>query len=157
MNYVLSLFLWLSVIPNSKLETQNNQQEVLQSIFEIEEFQKYLSYSPRFVGTNTRQEVLMIEFAEIEDKELQLNVRDKSIRIISKDQETELEHKFYIKIDEFELKRSTAKVLLSYQNSRLYYDKKQKILLDVQLEKVDSDEWLVTNYKLYEVSLNTSD
>jgi len=157
MNYVLSLIFLLSVIPTSEFETQNNQQEVLQSIFDIEEFQKYLSYSPRFVGTNTRQEVLMLGFPAIKDKELELTVRDKSIRIITEEQENELEHNFFIKIDEFELKKSTAKVLLSYQNSRLYYDKKQKILLDVQLEKEHSDEWQVTNYKLYEVSLNTSD
>lgn len=157
MNYFLSLLLIILVFPTSKMEKQNQQQEVLQSILDIEEFQKYLSYSPRFVGTNTRQEVMMMDFPELENKEIQLTVRDKSIRIIEEKDLKELEHNFFIKIDEFKLKKSTANILLSYQNSRMYYEKEQKILLDAQLEKNEENEWVVNDYKLYEVSINTSD
>lgn len=157
MNYYLSLFLIVLVFPASKMEKQNQQQEVLQSIFDIEEFQKYLAYSPRFVGTNTRQEVLMMGFPELENKGIELKVRDKYIRIIAERDLEDLKHNFFIKIDEFKLNKSTAEVLLSYQNSRMYYEKEQKILLDAQLEKSDDNEWIVKNYKLYEVSINTSD
>ncbi|MGM0580826.1 MAG: hypothetical protein ACQETL_09115 [Bacteroidota bacterium] len=157
MNYLLSLFLLFLFIPTSNMVAQNTQQEVLQSVFDIEEFQKYLAYSPRFVGTNTRQEVLMMGFPELENQEIQLKVRDKAIRIISEKDVNELEHNFFIKIDEFDIKKSNAKVLLSYQNSRMYYEKEQKILLDAQLAKNEDEEWIVDNYKLYEVSINTSD
>ncbi|RUA30713.1 MAG: hypothetical protein DSY77_13765 [Bacteroidetes bacterium] len=157
MNYVLSLFFILLTLPASKKEEQSEQQKVLQSVFDIEEFQKYLSYSPRFVGTNTRQEVLMMEFPELEKNEIQLRVRNKSIRIIDERALNEIEHNFFIRIDEFKLRKSTAKVLLSYQNSRMYYEKEQKILLDAQLKKNEDNEWAVSNYKLYEVSINTSD
>lgn len=157
MNYILSLFFLLLVIPSTRIEEQDQQQKVLQSVFDIEEFQKYLSYSPRFVGTNTRQEILMMSFPELENKDIQLKIRNKSIRIISERDLKELEHNFFIKIDEFKLKKSKAKILLSYQNSRMYYEKEQKILLDAQLEKNEDDEWVVDNYKLYEVSISTSD
>jgi len=62
MNHFLSLFLIILVFPASRFEEPNEQQAVLQSIFDIEEFQKYLTYSPRFVGTNTKQEILMMSF-----------------------------------------------------------------------------------------------
>ncbi len=157
MNYYLSLLSIIFIFSTSEIEKENQQQAVLQSVFNIEEFQKYLAYSPRFVGTNTKQEVLMMGLPELEDTGIQLKVRDKSIRIIAERNLKELDHNFFIKIDEFKVKKSTAKVLLSYQNSRMYYEKKQKILLDTQLKKNEDDEWVVENYKLYEVSINTSD
>ncbi|WMN10802.1 hypothetical protein QYS49_36020 [Marivirga salinae] len=157
MKYLLSLLLILLVFPSAKMVKQNQQQEVLQSIFDIEEFQKYLTYSPRFVGTNNKQEVLMKAFPELESRDIQLSVRDKSIRIITENDLIELEHNFFIKVDEFKLKKSKAKVLLSYQNARMYYEKEQKIFLDAQLEKTKENEWVVKNYKLNEVSINTSD
>lgn len=147
----------LLVFPYSQIENQNQQQEVLQTVFDIEEFQKYMTYSPRFVGTNNRQEILMIEFSEIENKEIQLKVQNKLIRIISKRDSEELDHNFFITIDEFKLMKSTAEVLLSYQSSRMYYEKEKKILLDAHLEKTVKNEWIVKNYKLNEVSINTSD
>ncbi|ADR20086.1 hypothetical protein MATR_23040 [Marivirga tractuosa] len=157
MNYALSLFFILLTPFTSKISQQNEQQEILQSVFDIEEFQKHLSYSPRFVSTNSRQEVLMIGFPALENKDITLQVHDKSVRIISERDLDDLEHKFIIRIDEFMLTKSTAKVLLSYQNSRMYYEKEQKILLDAQLEKNADDEWFIENYKLQEVSINTSD
>jgi len=155
MNSIISLFLVIPFFTFTESKDQNHQQKVLQSIFEIEEFQKHLSYLPRFVGTNTRQEVLMLGFPELENPDIQLYVRNKSIRIISEKQLKELEHNFCIRIDEFDIKNSKANVLLSYQNARMYYEKKQKIMLDAQLEKTKNDEWKVKNYKLDEV--NTSD
>lgn len=157
MKNIFSVIFILLVLPSSKLEYQNEQQEVLQSIFNIEEFQKYLTYSPRFVGTNTRQEILMMNFPELKDKNIQLGVRDKNIRIIAERDLDELEHNFFITIDEFEIKKTKAKVLASYLNSRLFYENEEKILLDAQLTKNEENEWVVTNYTLYEVNINTSD
>jgi hypothetical protein len=157
MNYLLSLFLILILLPSTKIEDQDQQQEVLQTVFNIEEFQKYLTYSPRFVSTNAKQEIVMMGFSELENPEIQLYVQSKSIRIIAEQDLKELDHNFFIKIDEFDLKKSKAKVLLSYQNSRMYYEKEQKILLDAHLIKNEDDVWIVENYKLYEVSINTSD
>jgi hypothetical protein len=157
MNYIISLFLVSLIFTSSNSENQNQEERILQTVFDIEEFQNYLAYSPRFVGTNTKQEVLMMGFPEIENQNVNLNIRNKSIRVISEQEINELEHNFFIRIDEFDLKRSKAKVLLSYQNSRMYYEKKQKVLLDAQLEKTSDDEWIISNYKLYEVTINTSD
>jgi len=91
------------------------------------------------------------------DNNIQLSVRDKAIRFIAEQDLKELDHNFFIIIDEFKLKKSSAAVLLSYQNSRMYYEKKQKILLDANLEKTDDGEWVIKKYKLYEVSTNISD
>jgi len=157
MNYFLSLFLITLAFSFSILEKKNQQQEVLQRIFEIEEFQRYLSYSPRFVATTTKQEVLMMNFPELENKNILLSVGDKTIRIIDENDLKDLEHNFFIKIDEFKLKKSKAKVLISYLNSRMYYEKKQKILLDAQLAKTEENGWVIENYKLFEVSISTSD
>ena len=99
----------------------------------------------------------MMNFPELENKNILLSVGDKTIRIIDENDLKDLEHNFFIKIDEFKLKKSKAKVLISYLNSRMYYEKKQKILLDANLAKNSDGEWLIENYKLYEVSVNTSD
>ncbi|WP_375581218.1 hypothetical protein ABWH96_09515 [Marivirga tractuosa] len=157
MNYLLSLFFILTIAPTVKVNNESEQKEVLQSIFDIEEFQNYLTYSPRFVGTNTRLEVLMIEFPELIKNDIDLKVRNKSIRIISEQQIKELEHNFFIRINAFDLKKSKAKVTLSYQNSRMYYESEQKLMLEAKLEKNKMDKWVVENYELKEVKINTSD
>ncbi len=156
MNYLLSLFFMLSVINTTDNNGQSKQEEVLQTVFNIEEFQEYLAYSPRFISTNSKQEVLMMKFPELGNQTLELNIRDKSVRIISEKEVSELKRNFFIKIDEFVVDKSKAKVVLSYQNARLFYEKGQKILLDSQLEKNENEEWEVLNYELYQVDINTS-
>jgi hypothetical protein len=99
----------------------------------------------------------MMNFPELENKNILLSVGDKTIRIIDENDLKDLEHNFFIKIDEFKLKKSKAKVLISYLNSRMYYEKKQKILLDAQLAKTEENGWVIENYKLFEVSISTSD
>jgi GTPase involved in cell partitioning and DNA repair len=157
MNYLISLFFILSVINTADKNGQSKQEEVLQTVFNIEEFQDYLAYSPRFISTNSKQEVLMMKFAELGNQTLELNIRDKSVRIITEKEVNELKHNFFIKIDEFVVEKSTAKVVLSYQNARLFYERGQKILLDSQLDKNKNEEWEVSKYKLYKVDINTSD
>ncbi|SMG08676.1 hypothetical protein SAMN05661096_00150 [Marivirga sericea] len=157
MNYLASLLIFCTLIFPSKINNGNQQRAVMQSVFDIEEFQKHLAYSPRFVGTNNRLEVLMVGLPDLENDEVQFEVRNKSIRITSEKEIEELEHHFYIRIDEFDLKKSKARVMLSYQNSRMYYEKEQKILLNAQLLKNSNNEWIVENYNLDEVSINTSD
>jgi hypothetical protein len=157
MNYLASLLIFFIVIVPSKINNGNQQRAVLESVFDIEEFQKHLAYSPRFVGTNNRLEVLMVGLPDLENNEIEFKVQNKYIRITSEQEINELEHNFYIRIDEFDLKKSKAKVTLSYQNSRMYYEKEQKILLDAQLQKNGNNEWIVENYKLDEISINTSD
>ncbi|HET8859530.1 hypothetical protein [Marivirga sp.] len=157
MNNIFSLYFIFLLLPYAPIDSKEDQQAVLQSVFNIEEFQNYLAYSPRFVSTNSKQEVLMVGFPELESRDMELTVREKSIKIISENVINELELNFFIKIDEFDINRSSAKVLLSYQNARMYFEKEQKILLDAQLEKTSEGEWIVKNYNLYEVSTNTSD
>ncbi|WKV11964.1 hypothetical protein [Marivirga harenae] len=156
MNYLAILFFVLSVGVTTDNIGQSKQEEVLQSVFNIEEFQEYLAYSPRFVSTNAKQEVLMMKFPELENQTLELNIRNKSVRIVSEKELSELKHKFFIKIDEFVVDGSNAKVVLSYQNARLYYEKGQKILLESQLEKTKNDQWQVSKYKLNTVEISTS-
>jgi hypothetical protein len=157
MNYLASLLIFFTVIYAPTTNNGSQQRAVLQSIFDIEEFQKHLAYSPRFIGTNNRLEVLMVGVPELENNEVGFKVQNKFIRITSEQEINDLEHQFYIRIDEFDLQKSKANVLLTYQNSRMYYEKEQKILLNAQMQKNANDEWIVKNYKLDEVSINTYD
>ena len=151
---ILMLFFTTS---SSEIIDKNQQKEVLQSIFNIQEFQKYVAYSPRFVGSHHKSEVLMVGLNSAEDKNFELRFRDKAIRVISQEEESQLAHNFFIRIKEFDLKKSKAKVSLSYLSSRLYYEKEQKIVLSAQLNKGKDNQWVVTDYNLTEVSINISD
>ncbi|WP_296621589.1 hypothetical protein [Marivirga sp.] len=157
MNYLISLYFIFLVTPFIEIEPEDQQQSVLQTVFNIEEFQKYIATEPRFLGSNIDHNILMMGFSELKNNEIDLKIRDHKVKIISERKVNEFDNNSFIKIAEFDMKKSTAKVLLSYQNSKLFYEKKQKILLDVQLEKSWKNEWVVKEYKLYEVSINTSD
>jgi hypothetical protein len=157
MNYFLGLSLLTLLYLSPVNEKQNHQAEVLQIIFDIEEFQKYLTQSPRYVSTNTKQEILMLDFPELENQNIQLSAGRKSVRVISQKDMKDLKHNFIIQIDEFDLKKSKAKILLSYLNPRIYYEKNQKVLLNAELEKNNNNKWIVVDYKLEETNLNTFD
>lgn len=154
MNYFLSLF-FINVLFLST--TVSDKSQVLQSILNIEEFQNYLNTSPRFVGTSNNQEVYLVSHVELDNKnDLHLKIRDRSVRILSELEVNELDHNFYIRIDEFEIEKSRANVLISYQNAKLLYEKNKVISLYAQLNKTESNEWIVDSYTLKEVSSNTS-
>lgn len=155
MNYLVSLYFLLLVVSTDNIN-QTKPEKVLQTVFNIEEFQDYLAYSPRFISTNMKQEVLMTNIPELGSNSLELNIRNKSVRIISEEEVSDLKHNFYIKITEFDIQDSKAKVILSYQNARLLYENKQKIQLDVELEQNDKTEWNVANYKLSKIGISTS-
>lgn len=157
MNYFLSLcFISLMLISPKEVD-QNQQTEVLKSVFDIKEFQNYLATPPRFVGTSIKQEILILTFPELKNQELELTIRERSVRFVSEKEVSKLKHNFFITIDEFEIKNSEAHVLLSYQNAKMYYEKRQKLLLDVQLDKSKNDDWSVKTYNIKEVSVSTSD
>ena len=142
---------------SSDINDKNQQKDVLQSVFDIQEFQKYVAYSPRFVSSHHKPEVLMVGLNSAEYMNFELRFRDKAIRVISQEEESQLAHNFFIRIKEFDLKKSKAKVSLSYLSSRLYYEKEQKIVLSAQLNKGKDNQWVVTDYNLTEVSINISD
>lgn len=157
MNYLISLYFIIFFNPFAETTIESQQQTVLQTVFNIEEFQKYIATAPRFLGTNVEHNVMMMAFPELESDEIELTVREHHVKIISERKINEFDNNSFIKIYEFSLKKSTATVLLSYQSSKMYYEKEQKVLLNAHLEKSETNEWIVKDYKLYEVSINTSD
>lgn len=150
------LFVILLSTPLEKT-TAIQQQEVLQTVLNIVEFQEYLSYVPRYIGSNTKQEVLMLKFEELESPDIQLNIREKTIRIITDEEANQLEHKIFIKVNQFDMQGSTAKVNMSYQSARMYFETNQEILLNVQLKRTETEDWIVENYELNQTNISTSD
>ncbi|WNB18788.1 hypothetical protein [Marivirga arenosa] len=156
MKFFFTFILIISIFNIQEPEVKN-QKLVLQAALNIEEFQEHFNNSPRYVRSNDRKEVFMLDFPELLNDEIELTIRDKTIKFISENEIDEPARKYFIEVDEFRLNNKKASIQLSYQNAKMYHETKEKLILEVKLNLKNSEDWVIQKYELEKVSTNTSD
>jgi hypothetical protein len=144
-----AIFISIVLFFLTPIREESDVQLALQQVLNIEEFNQYISKSPRFVSSHEHQ-ILLLAHDKI-NKEATFVINQIPIKIVESPTTIINEKLFFIHVIALEINQKTAKISLDYQNARLLLEENKKITLDANLKKTKG-EWKIIDYEVSEIS-----